>query len=131
MKPRRASRDGFHRRGSHTQAAAAAFDAFAKAEAQLGFRALAKRYYGADFHELRTSLFPEGAAKGVFEDGARATECDGVVLAKALDDHGYYDAVCFKYKPRVTLDVRLRFRGDFRAPGDADAAVADLDRHAQ
>ena len=94
----------------------AASKAFACLDGQLdGLNVIAKTYYGADFDVLRKTL-----ETGVFTDGERTTECDGVVLAAYRDAHGYYDAACYKYKPRVTLDVRLR-----SAPrvGDIDASV--------
>ncbi len=97
---------------SRLKASSRAFELLADLE---GLRVIAKTYYGADFDVLRKTL-----DTGVFTDGARSTECDGVVLASYRDNHGYYDAACYKYKPRVTLDVRLR-----SAPriGDVEASV--------
>ena len=57
-----------------------------------GLHVIAKTYYGADFEVLRKTL-----DTGVFTDGSRSTECDGVVLASYRDNHGYYDAACYKY----------------------------------
>ena len=112
-------------RNAPARLAAAAAALAALAAADLPVAVVAKTYHdGAHFDALRPAL---AAGGGVFRDGTRTTECDGVVLAAERDAHGYYDAACFKYKPTITLDVRLKFpHHDLWAlPLDVDAAVAD------
>ena len=112
-------------RNAPARLAAAAAALAALAAADLPVAVVAKTYHdGAHFDALRPAL---AAGGGVFRDGTRTTECDGVVLAAERDAHGYYDAACFKYKPTITLDVRLKFphHDHWAPPLDVDAAVAD------
>ena len=77
-----------------------------------GWRILPKKYFeppsrnAAAAAEFKTQCLAV-VRDGTFVDANRTTQSDGLILARRNDDHGYYAAQCLKYKPVITLDVKL------------------------
>mmetsp|Transcript_12988 Transcript_12988/g.16232 ORF Transcript_12988/g.16232 Transcript_12988/m.16232 type:complete len:879 (-) Transcript_12988:876-3512(-) len=72
------------------------------------WRVAAKRYWTIDDDDLQT-IARQVSSAGAFVDESRANQSDGLILTR-LDDSdysGYYASQCFKFKPIITLDIRL------------------------